>query len=49
MVLKFPPYFFVYRSTNFDLLPPQKTLEQTLAQSYNPTNLKRETLPILGQ
>ena len=43
------PYFFVYSPANFELRSPQKTLEQTLAQSYNPTSLKRETLPVLGR
>ena len=41
--------FFIYRPSNFALLLPQKTLEQSLARSYNPTNLKRETLPVLGR
>ena len=41
--------FFVYCPANFALRSVQKTLEQPLGQSYNPTNLKRETLPVLGR
>ena len=43
------PYFFVYCPANFELLLPQKTLEQPLSQSYNPTNLNRKMLPVLGR
>ena len=43
------PYFFVYSPANFELLPPQKTLAYPRSQSYNPTNLKRKMLPVLGR
>lgn len=42
------PYFPVYCPASFALLPPKKTLEQPCSQSYDPTSLKRETLPALA-
>ena len=42
------PYFFVYGPANFALRSGQKTLAKPRGQSYNPTNLKRKMLPVLG-
>ena len=38
-----------YSRENFARHSGQKSLEIPLAQSYTPTNLKRETLPVLGR
>ena len=49
MAEKTNPCFFVYCPANFELLPPQKTPEELLGQSYNPPNLKCKMLPVLGR
>ena len=47
MAEKTKPFFFVYSPANFALRFSQKAL--AYPQSYDPTNLKRKMLPVLGR